>query len=262
MTRRGAVAAPAALVLVTGLAWWLSVERMRAMNAGPSAQLGGFGWFTVTWVLMMTAIMLPATVPILRPSTTRRSGQTSRWRQSLAPIAMVVAYLAVWTVAGALVYLALQAGRSLFDAALEWPRAGRWLCVTIIVVAAAYQLTKAKSRWLARCHAPTASAGTTIPEGFRAGGHAGLRCLASSWALMAALFALGAMSLVWMAVVATLIAVERLAPIRWWSRLGRAFSTALLVALAAALATSPKSLPGFTVPGSAPSHSISRMSGM
>ena len=60
MTRRDARTIPAALVLVAGLAWWLSVDRMKGMDSGPSAQLGGFGWFTATWVLMMAAMMLPA----------------------------------------------------------------------------------------------------------------------------------------------------------------------------------------------------------
>ncbi len=40
----------------------------------------------------------------------------------------------------------------------------------------------------------------------------GCDCVGSSWALMAALFALGAMSLTWMEVVAVLVAAERLLP--------------------------------------------------
>ena len=53
MSRPGATTAPAGLVLAAALAWWLSVDRMRGMNAGPSAELGGLGWFTATWLLMM-----------------------------------------------------------------------------------------------------------------------------------------------------------------------------------------------------------------
>jgi predicted metal-binding membrane protein len=264
VSRRDAVSRPTALVLIAGLAWWLSVDRMQGMSAGPTARLGGFGWFTATWLAMMAAMMLPAAVPMLSPAAIARPGRAIRWRRILGPVATVVAYLAVWTAAGVVVYLTLQAGRPLVGGAFEWHRAGRWLCAAVIAVAAGYQLTRAKRRWLARCHAPSINAGGTIPDGFRAGGHAGLRCLANSWALMAALFALGAMNLVWMAVVAILITVERLAPIRWWRRRPflRTISAALLVTLAVALATSPGSIPGFTVPGGAPSHSMSRMNGM
>ena len=169
MTRRGVATIPAAVALAAGLAWWLTVDRMRGMDAGPSAQLGGIGWFTATWLLMMSAMMLPATVPMLRPETTQLLDQSIRWRQCLAPTATVVAYLAVWTLIGALAYLVLQAGRSLFGAPLEWDRAGRWLSAAVIAVAAGYQLTDAKGRWLVRCHAPAISPGATIADGLRAG---------------------------------------------------------------------------------------------
>ena len=71
--------------------------------------------------------------------------------------------------------------------------------------------------------------------------HAGLRCLASSWALMAVLFALGAMSLVWMGVVAVLIIAERLAPLTWPAR---GAAAGVLLMLAVAVAAVPGALPG------------------
>jgi predicted metal-binding membrane protein len=63
---------------------------------------------------------------------------------------------------------------------------------------------------------------------------------------MAALFALGVMSLVWMAVVAALIAVERLAPRRTPAVYGVA---AVLAVLAIWMAVAPGQLPGLTLPG-------------
>jgi predicted metal-binding membrane protein len=66
---------------------------------------------------------------------------------------------------------------------------------------------------------------------------------------MAALFALGVMSLTWMAVVAVLIAAERLLPepTRW-------AVAVVLVALGTAVAVAPGDVPGLTVPGAAPMH--------
>ena len=78
MSRRGATTAPAGLVLADALAWWLSVDRMRGMNAAPSAELGGLGWFTATWLLMMTATMLPATEPTLRSARAGHADQSTR----------------------------------------------------------------------------------------------------------------------------------------------------------------------------------------
>jgi predicted metal-binding membrane protein len=74
----------------------------------------------------------------------------------------------------------------------------------------------------------------------------GSDCVGASWALMAALFALGVMSLSWMALVAVLIAAERLLPqtTRW-------AVAVVLVALGTAVATAPHDVPGLTVPGPA-----------
>jgi predicted metal-binding membrane protein len=65
---------------------------------------------------------------------------------------------------------------------------------------------------------------------------------------MAALFALGVMSLIWMAVVAALIAAEKTIP---WRRPVVWGTTALLLALAVMVVVAPRDVPGLVVPGSA-----------
>jgi predicted metal-binding membrane protein len=59
-----------------------------------------------------------------------------------------------------------------------------------------------------------------------------LWCLGCCWALMAALFALGIMSLAWMAVVAALIAIEKTLP---WRRVATGGTSLALAGLAGAL---------------------------
>jgi predicted metal-binding membrane protein len=66
---------------------------------------------------------------------------------------------------------------------------------------------------------------------------------------MLALFALGVMSLFWMAVVAAVIFAEKVAPLG--ERLSRVFAVAL-VALGIWVAVSPGSVPGLTQPDRAP----------
>jgi predicted metal-binding membrane protein len=63
---------------------------------------------------------------------------------------------------------------------------------------------------------------------------------------MAALFALGVMSLVWMALVAALITVEKTLP---WRRVATWATTGVLLALAVALMAAPQVVPGLVVPG-------------
>jgi predicted metal-binding membrane protein len=64
---------------------------------------------------------------------------------------------------------------------------------------------------------------------------------------MAALFALGVMSILWMAVVAALITIEKMVP---WRRVAVWSTALLLVALAAGILATPGSVPGFVIPGS------------
>ena len=78
-----------------------------------------------------------------------------------------------------------------------------------------------------------------------------MACVGCCWALMAALFALGAMSLVWMAVVGAVVAVEKLLP---WRPLTRGGIVLLLALLGASVAFAPGDLPGFTEPDTAPLH--------
>jgi predicted metal-binding membrane protein len=68
---------------------------------------------------------------------------------------------------------------------------------------------------------------------------------------MAALFALGVMSLAWMAVMAVLIAAERLLPRR--AALGVAV---VLMALGTWVAVAPGDVPALTVPEVAPAHAM------
>ena len=72
-------------------------------------------------------------------------------------------------------------------------------------------------------------------------------CLGCTWALMAALFALGVMSLTWMALIAVLVALEKIGP---WQRGARVATAGVLVVLAAAILAVPHEIPGFVVPGS------------
>jgi hypothetical protein len=50
----------AGILAAAGLAWWLTIERMAGMDAGPGTDLGTLGWFTGVWAVMMAAMMLPS----------------------------------------------------------------------------------------------------------------------------------------------------------------------------------------------------------
>jgi predicted metal-binding membrane protein len=78
---------------------------------------------------------------------------------------------------------------------------------------------------------------------------------------MAGLFALGAMSVPWMIVIAVLIAVEKLLP---WRAAATAGVAATLAVLAIGVAAAPASVPGLTIPSHMHSMSMpaTQMQGM
>jgi predicted metal-binding membrane protein len=78
MTRTGSVQAQlvvvGGLLAAAGVAWWSTVARMAGMDAAPGTDVGTVGWFTVTWAVMMAAMMLPSLAPaiVVSPELMRR----------------------------------------------------------------------------------------------------------------------------------------------------------------------------------------------
>ena len=77
------------------------------------------------------------------------------------------------------------------------------------------------------------------------GAQNGAWCVGCCWALMASLFALGIMSVAWMAFVAGLIAAEKILP---WRRMATYGTALILFVLGLALLIAPDEIPALTVP--------------
>jgi predicted metal-binding membrane protein len=245
----------AGLLLASALAWWWTAARMAGMPTGPGTDLGTFGWFTGSWVAMMAAMMLPSFAPMLAAHVTRASGHAGS-----RSVLFAFGYLIAWSTAGVGAYAIYRLGDELLGGVLAWHRGGRWACGAVIAAAAAYQFIPLKHACLARCRGelgaqkdvPSARASGALASGLRSGGW----CIGCSWALMAALFALGVMSLTWMALIAALVAVEKTGR---RPRVARLITAAVLVALAVTVLVAPHELPGFSVPGPAGMHMAAAM---
>jgi predicted metal-binding membrane protein len=235
----------ALLFALAAVAWWTTADRMAGMDAGPGTDLGALGWFLGVWVVMMAAMMFPSLAP-----TVALYAKMTRQRGASRPLLFTSAYLLVWGAAGLGAYGLFRFGRSVLGGDLAWHAAGRWFAAGVLATAALYELTPLKNVCLAKCRSPLGFLLGRWRDG-RAGAlgmgarHAGW-CLGCCWALMAALFALGVMSLTWMGVVAGLIALEKTLP---WRRLATWGTAALLLALAIAFIAAPDSVPGLVVPG-------------
>jgi predicted metal-binding membrane protein len=236
----------AALILGGALvAWIVTLERMRGMDAGPGTELGGLGWFLGLWVTMMAAMMLPSAAPMaLFFGHVSSAGRTAIF---------LAGYLVAWTVYGLVAFGLYRAIRAFDVAFLAWDERGPLVAGAAIALAGAYQLTPLKNACLRHCRAPL----HFVRRRWRDGGvgalgmglEHGLFCVGCCSGLMLILFALGAMSLVWMTLIAALVFAEKVLP--FGGRLPAALAVCFVV-LGAWVAAAPGSVPGLTQPNKGP----------
>ena len=211
----------AALVVITGLSWaylvFLSVQ-MSEMGS-PFAMPMTSAWtgqqillMWTMWAVMMAAMMLPSTWPMVRTFV----DLCARQSQPVRARGFVGAYLLVWSLF------------SVAATALQWAlQAAGWvnpmivstsapLTGTLLLVAGVYQFSPLKRLCLAGCRTPI---GFLLGEwrggrfgGFVMGWRHGLFCLGCCWVLMALLFVGGVMNLAWIAALSIAVAIEKLAP--------------------------------------------------
>jgi predicted metal-binding membrane protein len=234
----------AVLFALAGLGWWWTVRQMSGMDEGPWSGLGSLAWFLGVWVTMMAAMMFPSVAP-----TVALYSRMTRERSPTSPALFVAGYLLTWTAAG-LVAFALAAGFGrVWGDVLAWDRAGRWVAGAVLLAAAAYELTPLKDVCLGRCRSPLGALIGSWRKGswgaLRMGATNGTWCVGCCWALMASLFALGVMSVAWMAVVAGLIAVEKTLP---WRRVATYGTAVVLLVLGVLLLAAPRAIPALSVP--------------
>ncbi len=253
------------LLALAAIAWAISGDQMSGMDAGPGTDPGALGFFLGVWVVMMAAMMFPSISPMVLMHVRIQEGRRARGQS--APIGattlFVAGYLVTWTLAGLVGYGLYELGKAVAGGALAWDNAGRYLAGGVIVAAAVYQLTPLKDTCLRHCRNPLFFLMDHWRPGrlgaLRVGVEHGAWCVGCCWALMAALFALGVMSIGWMAFIAALIAIEKLLPWRLVANRGIAL---LLLVLGLGVAITPASVPGLTVPGSPEAMRAMRDMGM
>jgi predicted metal-binding membrane protein len=243
-----------ALLALAALAWLVVARRMDGMDAGPGTDPGTLGFYTLSWVVMMAAMMFPSIVPMVLAFSSIQTRRRTRGavKGSISTSLFVAGYLLSWTVFGLAAYAAFTWVRSLSIGALSWSHDGRYLAGGVLVAAAIYQLTPAKDACLRRCRSPLDFVLEHWHDGrlgaLRMGAIHGAWCVGCCWMLMAALFALGLMSITWMIVLAAAIAAEKLLPSPPTTN---RVIVAALAALGIALISTPSNVPGLVIPNSA-----------
>lgn len=237
----------ATLLILAAMSWIFTSTQLSGMDMGRWTDPGPLGFFVSTWVVMLAAMMFPSVAPMVvaydRIQHHRR--RQGRYAPAGSTAVFVAGYLIAWTVFGVLAYGLYNAVASLLPGFFGTDQGGRYLAVAVILVAAAYQLTPAKNVSLMKCRNPM----DFLLHGLRPGYSGALRmgiehgawCVACCWALMVALFALGVMSLGWMALIGAFIAGEKMLP---WKRLANRSVAVALAVIALGVALIPAATGG------------------
>ena len=171
--------------------------------------------YALAWVLMIAAMMLPTTYPVLgifRVMTRAR-------RDARRLLALVVAgFFGAWFAFGLLAHgldgaVAWLGGRSLWLIEHGWAAGA-----AVLAAAGLFQFSALKYRCLEQCRTPLAFVASRwhgrspAREALRIGIDHGVFCVGCCWALMLCMFVVGTGSLGWMLALGVLMAAEKNVP--------------------------------------------------
>jgi len=255
MLRRDRLVVAGALGTIVALAWayvlWLAADMemggmdMRGLRMVPAGiglmEPAAVPWSAVEfvfvfamWAVMMVGMMAPSAAPmVLMYARVGRQG-----RRVGRPLAATG-----WFAAG---YFLAWSGFSLAATLIQWgleraalldPRmasASHTLAAGVLVAAGIYQWTPLKDACLAQCRTPL---GFLLRHGgfrgdapgcLRLGLRHGAWCIGCCWILMALLFVVGVMNVLWIALLAALVLLEKATP--WGRWVARGAGVACVVA--------------------------------
>ena len=228
----------AIVALTVAVAWYVTYASMDAAMMGLLDPMrgaydpAGVAAFTGLMVVMMVAMMLPSALPMIlafHGLTRMEAGRPTRPADLPATLLFVTPYFLVWGAVAALAVIGLLAfgvmgGMGSMEMAVVVP-AG------VLIAAGAYQFTRPKEVCLSHCQSPMGFVMRHWRSGRPGAVRMGLRhsvyCLGCCWLLMAVLFVVGAMSLLWMGLVSIAIFAEKVAPPKW--PVSRVLGAAMLV---------------------------------
>ena len=205
-----------ALCAVTVVAWIdlaFMARDMGALGTTVDWSPGYFAAMFAMWAIMMLGMMIPSAAPaILLVSALRRHSHAG----GLGATALFTAgYVVAWT---GFSLLATAAQMALSEASLlsSWMASeGPGLGGVLFIAAGLYQFSPLKRACLSKCRSPA----RFLVERWRdtrlgplvVGIEHGAYCVGCCWAVMALLFVFGVMNLLWVALLAAFVLIEKLA---------------------------------------------------
>lgn len=254
LLRRDRLIVSAGLVLICLMSWWyliagggtgMNAATMSSWQFPPPLHSTGNGmpWnlhycivMVLMWWIMMIAMMMPSAGPtiLLYASVYRHAQKKGQVASQTVPVpAFVGGYLLMWllfSLLATLVQWSLGLA-GLMHTMMMWST-NTLLSAVLLIAAGIYEFSPQKSVCLRYCQSPA----DFISKHWRSGHSGALRmglehgsyCVGCCWLLMALLFVGGVMNLVWIAGLALLVLIEKLAPLGL--SIGRVLGAVLIVA--------------------------------
>ena len=226
LLRRDRTVIAVGLLAVTALAWVYIIylaSRMGGMEGAEMAMPRVEAWGSVEllltfimWSVMMFAMMVPSAAPMILLFTKINRRHREREDPTVPTVTLVCGYLLAWTAFSA---LATAAQWGLHSAALlstNMMSRSSLLGGGLLIVAGVFQWSRWKHACLVHCRSPLhffmSKWDPGVPGALRMGLRHGVYCVGCCWVLMALLFAVGVMNLLWVAALAVFVLVEKILP--------------------------------------------------
>jgi predicted metal-binding membrane protein len=230
LLRRDRLIVLAGIVAIAGLAWAYVVYRSQdndatSMGMGMGMGMGqlqtwgaaDFGLMYLMWAVMMAAMMVPSAAPMVLLFSTVNRRRREQQRPYVSTGVFLLGYVTVWcgfALAATLANWGLHANSLLSSTMGESTSA--YLGGGLLLSAGVFQWSRLKYVCLTHCRSPIGFLMSEWREGTRGALKMGLRhgayCVGCCWVLMALLFVLGVMNLLWIAALAGFVLLEKAIP--------------------------------------------------
>ncbi len=209
------------LISTSIIAWFISKDQPAMMTAMTPLNPITISLFTTTWTVGMAAMMFPAISPmvLLYSRLIKNSNQETVGIEKSYPLKMILfggCYLAVWALTGVLLLLVWSILMNTFLIEIESKQL-EIVYGIVLIIAGAYQFSPLKAKCLGYCESPMGFFMRRWRNGtigaIKMGAYHGLYCIGCCWPYFLLMVALGWMNLLWMALFAGIIFVEKI-----WSR--------------------------------------------
>jgi len=220
----------ASITGITALSWGYLVYQSWAMDhmdlvnmAMPGAQqweLFDLAVVFTMWAVMMVGMMAPSASPVVLLFARIQNGRQSKVSPGMASGLFLLGYLLAWTgfsAAATLIQWGMHSAMLISPAmAATSPLVGG----AVLIAAGIYQWTPAKHACLSHCRTPLGFLLNEWRDGARGalvmGLRHGLYCTGCCWLLMGVLFVVGVMNLLWVALLAVFVLLEKTLPQGRW----------------------------------------------